>query len=265
MKSASTNDILDFLEKANLITKVELNYLNGKDNDIDTTYYASHKFFERSDYSKAVEIATRIYPRGYLSLYSAVYANGLTNDIPKKIYINSEQNQHLVNNKDELDFERIHAAFSKTIERGNDFAEYNGYIIRPTNGMFSGQAGITTGSLNGYKYKYTNLERTLIDIAVRPNMSGGIAEIAAIYKIAVNNFDIRMNWLLKYLDTLNFTYPYEQAIGFLLELAGYKGKLDKMHERISEHKFFLHHSEDNRNLSNLLFNEKWNIYFPKNL
>jgi predicted transcriptional regulator of viral defense system len=108
----------------------------------------------------------------------------------------------------------------KTIERGNDFAEYNGYIIRPTNGMFSGQAGITTGSLNGYKYKYTNLERTLIDIAVRPKMSGGIAEVAAIYKIAVNNFDIKMNWLLKYLDTLNFTYPYEQAIGFLLELAG---------------------------------------------
>jgi predicted transcriptional regulator of viral defense system len=107
------------------------------------------------------------------------------------------------------------------------------------------------------------VERTLIDIAVRPEMAGGITEVINIYKNAVANFDISINRIVAYLNKLEFAYPYQQAIGFLLELAGFTGNLSKL--SVSEYNFFLYHTELNRNLDDLVFNERWKIYFPKAL
>lgn len=65
----------------------------------------------------------------------------------------------------------------------------------------------------------TNIERTLIDITVRPAYAGGIAKVLNVYRAANNRVSIHR--LLKILERLDYIYPYHQSIGFLMQKAGY--------------------------------------------
>ena len=64
----------------------------------------------------------------------------------------------------------------------------------------------------------TDLERTLIDIVVRPAYAGGLLNVMEVYKKVAHTVDIAH--LTDLLRTLNYLYPYAQSIGFLLERAG---------------------------------------------
>ena len=58
----------------------------------------------------------------------------------------------------------------------------------------------------------TTLERTLIDIAVRPFYAGGVAEVAKACEMAKNK-EVSVNRLASMLTKMHFGYPYHQAIG----------------------------------------------------
>lgn len=73
------------------------------------------------------------------------------------------------------------------------------------------------------KIRVTDLERTLIDIAVRPAYSGGVFEVLEAFKNALK--DVDLNILDHYLNQLDYIYPYHQLIGFYLEKAGCNNKL----------------------------------------
>ena len=64
----------------------------------------------------------------------------------------------------------------------------------------------------------TNIERTLIDIAVRPVYSGGVFEVLKAYKMAKDKVSI--NKLAAYLKKIGYVYPYHQVVGFYLEKSG---------------------------------------------
>ena len=65
----------------------------------------------------------------------------------------------------------------------------------------------------------TDLERTLIDLAVRPAYGGGPAAVLECYRNARGKASTsRIADLLRELD---YVYPYHQAIGFYLTTAGY--------------------------------------------
>ena len=84
--------------------------------------------------------------------------------------------------------------------------------------MFANLAGIYTLD----KIPRTTLERTLIDITVRPIYSGGVNAVLDAYKKSIGKVSVKK--IIAILDTINFIYPYYQAVGFYLEKAGYKGK-----------------------------------------
>ena len=73
---------------------------------------------------------------------------------------------------------------------------------------------------NGENLEVTNLERTLIDITVRPPYAGGIRnEVLQAYRAARDRASV--DRLMSILDELSYVYPYHQAVGFLMEAAGY--------------------------------------------
>jgi predicted transcriptional regulator of viral defense system len=104
----------------------------------------------------------------------------------------------------------------------------------------------------------TNLERTLIDIAVRPVYSGGIAEVAKAYHAAAQK--VSVNRLMTYLNSLNYTYPYHQVIGYYMTKAGNysSAQLAKLKAVPIDFDFYLTYQ-----LKNPVLDQQWRLFVPK--
>lgn len=108
----------------------------------------------------------------------------------------------------------------------------------------------------GENISLTNIERTLIDITVRPSYGGGESTILRCYLSAKGR--VSPPKLIKTLKELNYIYPYHQAIGFYMESAGYaKESWENLREDF-RYDFFLAHE-----MKNAVYNEAWRIYIPK--
>lgn len=200
------------------------------------------------------QVAASLINKSYLSHFSAAYLLGLTLQVPKTIYITFEQSKKL-NPDRELLQTAIDSAFSKPQRRSATTAIYDGYTLIVHNGMHSSRMGVY--QLNDLPV--TNIERTLIDIAVRPNYAGGVDSVLDIYRKAISKISI--NKLLAILDNLNFIYPYHQSIGFYLEKAGYDNqKLNVLKSKKMIFDFYLTYEMDEK-----LYSNDWRIYYPKNL
>ena len=172
------------------------------------------------------EVMLTLKPNCHFSHYSAVRMHGLTEQVPKTTYINFEQ--PLPSNATaELTQERIDAAFKRRVRTTNYIAETDQFRVCLLNGKNTGYLGVETqdhasdGGGRCAKVRVTNIERTLIDIAVRPIYSGGVFEVLKAYRLA--QAKVSVNKLAATLEQLRFIYPYHQVIGFYLDLcAGYR-------------------------------------------
>jgi hypothetical protein len=110
------------------------------------------------------------------------------------------------------------------------------------------------------KIRLTDIERTIIDISVRPVYSGGVHEVLEIYRKA--NAKISPDKLVERLVTLNYTYPYHQVIGNYLEKAGVyeKSTAERFLEFGLEYDFYL-----TQQMNEPTYSAKWRLYYPKNL
>lgn len=200
------------------------------------------------------QVALSLVNKSYLSHYTAVYLHGLTNQIPKTIYISFEQSKK--NNVDrELEQSAIDSAFSRPQRKSSTTTIYEGYTFLLHNGMYSNRSGVF--SLNDLPV--TNIERTLIDIAVRPGYAGGVDSVLDIYRRAIDKISI--NKLIATLDKLNFIYPYHQTIGFYLQKAGFNDdKLEVLRQKKILFDFYLTYE-----ISEKEYNTTWKIYHPKGM
>ena len=88
------------------------------------------------------------------------------------------------------------------------------------NGGNTGCLGVQEFQAGGGKHlRVTGVERTLIHAAVRPAYSGGLFEVARAYEASRAKASVAV--LARMLETINYTYPYHQSIGYLLERAGF--------------------------------------------
>ncbi len=206
------------------------------------------------------EIVLSIKPNTYFTHYTAMYLHELTEQIPKKIYVNFEQDAKRRIDKG-LSQQRIKSAFMRPWRTSQNIASYNSYKICLLNGMYTGKLGVTeTVGPDGSKVYVTNVERTLIDIVVRPVYSGGIFEVLKAYRLAQGKVSI--NKLTAMLERLNYIYPYYQVIGFYLEKAQvYKeSQINLMQKFDMNYDFYLTHQ-----MKNMDYSKKWRLYFPEGL
>lgn len=206
------------------------------------------------------EVALAIKPRSYISHYSAMFLLNLTEQIPKTIYVTYDR-ESPINKRKNIDLlqESIDRAFSKEKKKPRVVASFKGYDIVLISGTDSKKTGVTNIKLfNGITIQVTNIARTLIDIVVRPELSGDVIEIAKAYSVAKNQVQIKQ--LKTYIKSKDYIYPYEQVVGFLMEHVGYDAdKVEEIHGMCKNiFSFYL-----GRNIKNPLFSEKWKIYYPK--
>jgi hypothetical protein len=206
------------------------------------------------------ELLLSVKPKCYFSHYTAMYFHELTEQIPKSVYINFEQDPK-PRSKGKLVQDRIDMAFKSATRMSNNVVEYGDYTIRLLNGMQTGNAGVIESlGHEGEKIQITDVERTLIDIAVRPEYAGGPFEVLKAYKLACKKVSInRVTALLK---KINYVYPYHQLIGFYLDATGLydQSQLDLLCKFKIDYKFYLMHK-----MEEMDYSKKWRLFFPKGL
>lgn len=203
------------------------------------------------------ELVMNLRSNCYLTHFTATHLHELTDQIPKMLYVNSEQKPK-PKYPSELTQEKINLAFSKPTRLSNNITDYKGYNIRLLNGMFTDNTGVTeiTGP-DGEKLRVTDVERTLIDITVRPEYAGGVFQVFHAYKKAQPKVSI--NRLTAILKKLNYIYPYHQAIGFYLEKSGVysKEQINLLKKFETKFDFYLAH-----NMKSPRYTPIWQLYYP---
>lgn len=217
------------------------------------------------------EIALSLLSKSFLTHYSALYINDLTINNPKDIYINKEQSKKYINsskNIKQITQGRVDYAFSKKMRSTSTIYNFNYhkefYRVHVLNSKNTQNTGVISVKPIGFskQIEVTNVERTLIDVVVRPKYSGGVKEILESYIRTEGKVNI--DKLLDYLDKFDYAYPYHKSILFFLKYAKYDEKdIAKIILRYNDDprnkiKFYVDYQIVNRKLD-----EETGVYYPK--
>jgi hypothetical protein len=205
------------------------------------------------------QIALSVRPRSYLSHGTAVLLHGLTDQVLKTIYVNQEQSPKPAP-RGELTQIAIDRAFSNQQRKSAYVLGYEQWRIVLVSGKNTGNLGVVkiSGPLQE-QLDVTSVERTLIDIAVRPIYAGGVFQVLEAYKSARDR--VSVNTLIAMLKKLNYIYPYHQVIGFYMQRAGYE---EKRYGRLKSlglnFDFYLTYG-----MKEPEFDREWRLCYPKGL
>jgi predicted nucleic-acid-binding protein len=258
-KSFSLNKFIKYLLDNEFIFEFEF-----ENNINDKKIYVSKYFNNKSDYAKALEVSSLLIPKSYISYFSSMYHYNLTQQLPKKIYLSVERKSNAPHNA--LKQEVINKALCKEGRLPAGVLSMLGYEIYLVHAKEANRVGIKRVLLFDKDYRITTLERTLVDIVVRSEISGGIEEVVQAYKKAFELYrdTIFINKIIFILKKLNYIYPYHQVIGYLLSKSGFDASNIKK-EFEFKNDFFLARGIVNENLNDLDYNQEFRLYIPKNL
>jgi predicted transcriptional regulator of viral defense system len=196
--------------------------------------------------------------RSYLSHQTACELHSL---IPPSntIYINREQSPKTSNNA--LTQDSIHKSFqnkpreSKYVLRAKG-AQHKFVVL---SGKATGDLGVEQINYRGETLRVTGLERTLIDIAVRPVYCGGPQMVSEVFQAAIKK--VSCSSVTSILKRLGYLYPYHQCIGFYLQRAGATQKdLKPLQEMGMEFDFYLAHG-----MRETTFIPEWRVHVPRKI
>jgi hypothetical protein len=214
-----------------------------------------------------METLQRLIDSGYYTHYTALRVHGLTEQVPKVLYITSEKSHLSASySSHEVPFEQeaIDAAFQRPPRISKNECTAGGWRIVHLSSAHHGNVGVTEREVNlgdegTLKVRVTGLERTLIDVTVRPFYAGGVFEVSKAFENAKGNDELSVNRMGALLHHLAFGYPYHQAIGFYLERAGYRGTLVDIFRRMpQERDFYLTHQ-----MGETEYVKDWRLHIPK--
>lgn len=212
------------------------------------------------------EVLLTLKPDCHFSHYTAMQMHELTEQDSKTVYLNHEQPPKPPSVQG-LAQERIDAAFARKPRVTNNVARFRDLRICMLNGKHTGYAGVETREIetgeggSRLPVRVTDIERTLIDIAVRPFYAGGVAEVLKAYERAGSRASA--NRLAALLRQLGHVYPYHQAVGFYMERSGsfrpaaidlFRGKFEFAFD------FYLTYQ-----MTATRYDKRWRIHVPEGL
>jgi hypothetical protein len=204
-------------------------------------------------------VALSLQKGSYISHGSAVRVLGMVGEPSSPVYANREQSPKPPP-QGTLSQEAIDRAFQNKPRVSLHRFDYRGVQIVLLSGKNTGNLGVEERVLAGSeRIRVTGIERTLIDITVRPAYSGGPSAILEAFKHFISQVSIDV--LTSILRRLNYVYPYHQLLGFYMQRAGFPTKSLEGLRRIGlRHDFYVaHRIKDPR------YDSDWKVHYPKGL
>lgn len=245
-KSMSAAAFVEFLLEQGQLRKLELK--------------SEHYYRNATRYSwgepRPYELALSLGRNAYLSHASAMAVHGLTDQIPKVVYINDEQSPKNLPPAN-LTQVAIDRAFTGSQRASRAVFSAGDLRIVVISGKNTGRLEVSQQKApDGSVTDVTKLERTLIDIAVRPSYAGGPYQVLDAYKTARGRASV--NVLVATLKKLDYAYPYHQNIGFYMQRAGYpESALDQLRRLGLHFDFYLTYDMREKEL-----NPEWRLFVP---
>ena len=243
---ATTAEIVKFLLEESLVTKAEFK----------SKEYPPIVRYVTGEHS-AIQLALSLQRDSFLSHGTAMVVHGMTPP-STTLYVNREQAPK--DTPDEVTQAGITRAFANKQRKSKYIFSHSKVKYVLLGGKHTGRAGvISPTSVSGEKIDVTDIERTLIDVVVRPAYTGGIDLVADVYKRFANRIDI--DHMINLLQHLQHAYPYHQSIGFLLERAGRSHAECEEFASIGKNfEFYLDYD-----MKHPVYSPKWRLYYPASL
>ncbi len=250
-KRTTTDEFIHFLLAKTRLTSV---VLHAAKYEREVVRYA---WGTASPFAIALSIGP---PSAYLTHASAIYLHGLTDLIPRQVFVNVEQSPKPAPREPPTQV-GIDRAFRSPQRSSNLIYEMeDGPAICMLSGKFTKGLEVELAEdPTGTSVRTTSIERTLIDAVVRPGYSGGLDNVLAAYGAAKDR--VSVNRLRATLMQLSYAYPYHQAIGFMLQRAGYsETRVGLFRELGLNFDFYLAHA-----MVSPRYVKEWRLYVPEHL
>ena len=204
-------------------------------------------------------LALSLKSRGYLSHGTAAFLHNLSKRKPPMLHLNVEQSSKEAPSGG-LTQDALDRVFRNKQRQSKYIFRAGRQAVMIIAGKNSDRLGVAPmPGPDSESLQVTNLERTLIDIVVRPSYAGGVGEVLKAYRAARDN--VSVDKLLDILDELSYVYPYHQSIGFLMQTAGYgANEYAKLMAYPRNHDFYLTHE-----MQEPAHSDTWRLYYPSGL
>lgn len=217
-----------------------------------------------------LRVALAIIPKGYLCYQTALFWNGLTEQIPQTFYIAQERPagrslSRLSREPIVLDDMELRDAFVKRAHEYGSIATFGEYRYIVLARAHSGRAGVISKTVHFRSDKVavsiTGIERTILDCITVPEYAGGISNVIEATRIAAK--DVSIDRLYKLYLKLNLKYPHWQRVGLIFDRLGFSNVANewKTHFGNPKNKFYI--AKGYR--LEWEFDQTWNVYFPRGL
>jgi predicted transcriptional regulator of viral defense system len=220
-------------------------------------------FKESMDFSP-LQFVSALQPKIFLSHLSALYVLGLTDQSPSSIYCSTERvnKKKEPNAKVEISENLLRQKMTKGYKMTNRYFVYNDskvYIIEknPLKSFGVKEIFFAFSESEQNNILVTDYERTFIDSVVNPNYSGGLFNVLKSFDNAI----LDISKLYDYYQLNNFTYPYWQSIGFILDRLNRPDAGEKWEKKFLNHKKIDFYLSKNYRLD-WVKSKKWKIFYP---